>query len=379
MDNVTKNQIKSKIEGECADWKKEREKVKRELDNESESSEFSQSYSAKSFLDDLKKAISNIVPIEMMNKKTKLVHNSYLSKMLGQSPSHIKYKYHYIKKENPNYIIPLEVLVNYLINLEQSIHEINSLITRKYFNKYILPIFYKYQKCNNLPKTSRGIYRHSPKFKENYFKRIDSIEKAYWLGWIFAEAYVRLRSDKKHEFRVEIGVDDDVLMKRFINKLKINPNKVKYRQRTRVNKNGKSYILRTIYLEFKNKDFTDNLENLGIPLGKKSNKIKFPNLGNKKLQLAFLLGFFDGDGTLRFSKSGKINGAKISSNSRKFISAIKNLFNLNYVISHAKYELKDGSKSTNWRINLGLDLYNQMMSLQLKSLERKRASLDDII
>lgn len=55
----------------------------------------------------------------------------------------------------------------------------------------------------------------------NYFKKIDSKQKAYWLGWLVAESHL-----SRKFLRIQIGIKDGILIKRFIEDLGLNPRKV---------------------------------------------------------------------------------------------------------------------------------------------------------
>jgi FKBP-type peptidyl-prolyl cis-trans isomerase SlpA len=63
---------------------------------------------------------------------------------------------------------------------------------------------------------------------ENYFEKIDTFEKAYWLGLLFADGYVRKRKqfNGKHKQGGIVGISlkngDEYLLNKFINDLKSN-------------------------------------------------------------------------------------------------------------------------------------------------------------
>ena len=67
--------------------------------------------------------------------------------------------------------------------------------------------------------------------KENYFEFIDTNEKAYWLGILYAEAYMETRNQKPYRLGIQIGTDDEIIIDRFIKVLDLNPNIKHYRER----------------------------------------------------------------------------------------------------------------------------------------------------
>lgn len=119
-----------------------------------------------------------------------------------------------------------------------------------------------------------------------------------------------------------------------------------------------------------------DLVNLGF-CGSKS-KIKtlpkiFMNINNvfqRKLFLAWLLGFYDGD--------GEMNSTRISSSSREFLQEIKSALRINSKIRLAfdidKKSYLEGviAKKSHWRLSLGVSIYKEMMQNYKNSMPRKR-------
>ncbi|MHA2040149.1 MAG: hypothetical protein ACW98X_27410, partial [Promethearchaeota archaeon] len=120
--------------------------------------------------------------------------------------------------------------------------------------------------------------------KENYFNLIDTKEKAYWLGFLYAEGYIEIRDQKPFRLGIEIGKTDEKLIDKFISALDIDPNRKYYRERDH-----------TVIVKFVNKRIVDDLVKLGV-VPRKSKIIELPYLDSHELYLAFLLGFYDGDG-----------------------------------------------------------------------------------
>ncbi len=81
-------------------------------------------------------------------------------------------------------------------------------------------------------------------------------------------------------------------------------------------------------------------------------------------RLAFLLGFFDGD--------GKQGTTRITTNSQLFLFDIKTLFGIKKVINTFEYKTKSGEKKVSYRLHLGADFFNEMLDNYNNSLSRKR-------
>lgn len=125
-------------------------------------------------------------------------------------------------------------------------------------------------------------------FDLDAFKKIDTEEKAYWLGFLYADGYVALRGvislclqeqDKNHleKFKHFIGANDLNL---------------KYKKDT------KSYSINLCSVEM-----SDDLANLGCNQ-KKSLTLKFPTEEQVPNHLIhhFMRGYFDGDGCIYINK-----------------------------------------------------------------------------
>ena len=48
--------------------------------------------------------------------------------------------------------------------------------------------------------------------KENFFEIINTKEKAYWLGLLYAEGYIETRENKPYRLGIEIHRDDEILI-----------------------------------------------------------------------------------------------------------------------------------------------------------------------
>lgn len=130
-------------------------------------------------------------------------------------------------------------------------------------------------------------------FNENYFEKIDTEEKAYFLGFIIADGYL-LRDTpttiKKAQDRLVIRIQEkdrnilDILNDR------ITP----YKQLTKWKYKNPNWSEQVIFKVNSNKLCSD-LEKHGVFVGKKSGKEKLPNI-DKKLIPHFIRGYFDGDG-----------------------------------------------------------------------------------
>ena len=150
-------------------------------------------------------------------------------------------------------------------------------------------------------------------FDDNFFSSVNTLDKAYLLGWIASDGHVSERgfliSIHKKDFEI-LKVLRDIICKdvpiRFIKET----SQVKF-------------VINSRQIS------KDLCELLRISPGKKSSKIRFPLLRSGILRILFLRGYFEGDGhickptnKLRFPRVG------ITSNSRSMLDSIDNFVGL---------------------------------------------------
>jgi hypothetical protein len=297
-------------------------------------------YSLIRFYKDLKNSLEEL-------KKSKLTYRIISKNFLGMKNKwHINDKILH-SKGDLNYIIPWNLISRYENSLKRKLREKDFLSLKDLFQ--------------NL----RKFKLKSPKQKQlvntEYFKSLDNKNKAYFYGWLFADGHL----EKSHRrLIIDVDVKDAEIIKRFVKEIEISPNKVFYRRRYK----GKK-LCRSLVLIVKNKLFTLNLYKVGFPTGKKSGKIRFPSsIAEKKgLAWAFLLGYFDGDGSHGRTYPNDLKKSErkflrpyIKSNSIEFLKDVKSIFNIPNKISKEK------------ELNLGSDLYKRLLKNYKYSLERKR-------
>jgi len=127
---------------------------------------------------------------------------------------------------------------------------------------------------------------------ENYFKFIDTPEKAYWLGFMYADGYVT----KQGKFGLSLKSCDEYILYQFKNDLNSDSSIKKYKTSGGY-KIGIEYS-RLIITDYK---MRDDLIKHGVTLNK-TNIITAPNL-KENLIRHFIRGYFDGDGSIYNIKS----------------------------------------------------------------------------
>ncbi|MFX1502107.1 MAG: hypothetical protein ACFFDH_14180, partial [Promethearchaeota archaeon] len=236
------------------------------------------------------------------------------------------------------------------------------------------------------------IKEYHPTLDFNYFADINTIEKAYWLGFLFADGWIAIDIKQSGRyFRIGFGQksEDKERVVAFCKALGLNKNMIK--DYNIYNDKGKVYHYSEIRflsgnIEWEN-SIAKQLINWGMyyDIGENGKRIKiliFPNLKNEKLMLAFLLGFYDGDGSLRqyTSPQGKINiSPHICSVNGEFLEKIKNYYQIKnkvFLTQKEKFDYETGKIKVLklYELTLGLQLFHKMMSVMNNSMKRKRAS-----
>jgi hypothetical protein len=196
-----------------------------------------------------------------------------------------------------------------------------------------------------------------PDLKINYFENINTKEKAYWLGFLYADGYL-VEHPNRAEIRLKLKIRDEDTVNKFCDTLQLNKNKKEYL----VDEGEHQQVL----IRFGCKKMSDDLIRHGLTF-RKSKTITYPGLSQSTLELAFLLGYYDGD--------GRTHTTTISSGSRKFLEQVKERYRLPYKIcvDRRRKEIY-GRKlnGTNYLMHLGASLFNKMMRNYADSMERKR-------
>jgi hypothetical protein len=177
----------------------------------------------------------------------------------------------------------------------------------KYFNVSVTPII-RIIKNEGIELTNRRY-----EVNHDYFNIIDTEEKAYWLGFLYADGYIRERkSGNSLEIKLSIKDYDHLLLFRECvgsnHLIKESHNKVKY--------NGRVSTSRMAHLAIYSSKMVESIKKKGFH-SRKTFTIDNPNL-EKKIIPHFIRGYFDGDGSFSFNPEEYINKTQIVSASDNF-------------------------------------------------------------
>jgi intein-encoded DNA endonuclease-like protein len=180
----------------------------------------------------------------------------------------------------------------------------------KYFKVSIGPIKRILTK-NNLILTNRRYV-----VNDLYFDNIDTEEKAYWLGFLFADGYIRERKTG-NSLEIKLSVKDSKHLELFRDSLESNhqivysENKVKYK--------GGFSVAEMCHLAIYSSKLVSSIKKQGVH-SRKTFTIKKPDI-KPELIHHFIRGYFDGDGCFTYIKNIKnaTNIACASNDFREFL------------------------------------------------------------
>ena len=161
-------------------------------------------------------------------------------------------------------------------------------------------------------------YQNRSRLNEHVFDIIDTEEKAYWLGFLYADGNI---SSEGNRLEVRLSIKDLEHLEKFRKFLNLSTE-----IRTGIC-NGNGFC----HLSIRNKHLWHTLYNLGcVPA--KSLIVTFPKrsfFNDIKLVLDFIRGYVDGDGCLcyYYSNNGCIRTQLDLVGTKKFLITVNNIFN----------------------------------------------------
>lgn len=118
----------------------------------------------------------------------------------------------------------------------------------------------------------------------DYFSEINSFDKAYWLGFLYADGY---NNEKNNLIRINLQESDKEHLRKFLKALNAENFQIK----------AQSSIC---YINICDKKLSEDLAKQGC-YQRKSYTLTFPKNLDKKFYSHFIRGYFDGDGSLYYS------------------------------------------------------------------------------
>ena len=207
----------------------------------------------------------------------------------------------------------LKIIQDYLNNIERT----------KIKEKYNISFsqIYRILEKNNIKRKNQSDSKRKYFFDDTYFENINTEEKAYWLGYMYADGCVRINKRDNNKILNLSSIDKEHIEK-FTKSLSSNLKIQKSKNVGSFSKNNSIYSV-SIY----SSKLVDDLIKKGCVLNK-TFQLKFPTedqVPNHLIQ-HFIRGYFDGDGSISILKRNG-NGFIDISGIHNFLIEINNFLN----------------------------------------------------
>ena len=203
--------------------------------------------------------------------------------------------------------------------------------------------------------------QNRPKFNINVFDTIDTEEKAYWLGFIFADGYIGstpIREDKKsvYNFELSLALKDIEHLEKFRKFIGFEKEITKDSYRCRI--------------MVANKHFWTTLNNYGCTPNK-SLTLKFPNCIPNNLIRHFIRGYFDGDGCI--TRHVYVNTVSPAINVLGTSDFLNNIINYSDTTPNIRHDKRHSEETLilEWHKDDGVKFINYLYNNSSIYLDRK--------
>lgn len=208
---------------------------------------------------------------------------------------------------------------------------------------------------------------------QDYFDKIDNQDKAYWLGFLYADGYVRLKNGKSGHLKIRLKNTDIEHLKLFNDCIK-SSYPIKNDIISKVVVDGKDHTSLCCELHIYNTKLVKDLFKWGC-VNKKSMIIEFPTFLDNELIRHFIRGYFDGDGCVYKNRIGFVSG------SINFMTSLKSFLDLNFLKNDNSSSFKEGKY---YILEYSTDLffinfYNYIYRKSTIFLKRKKLKFDNVI
>ena len=186
-----------------------------------------------------------------------------------------------------------------------------------------------------------------------YFNNIETVNQAWILGFLAADGWVE---EKRNRINIELSAVDKEILEKIKKEMNIE-NPIIERE------TNKGFSI--VKLSWTSGIQKDKLNNFGIVNNKTYKKMKLPLFKNKDLTYAFILGFFDGDGSI--SIKDDYCRFRLCAHRPELLQDIYNFLNVKGSLSQDNRGLWELSISTTYAV----PLFKKLYSLNSLHLQRK--------
>jgi len=195
---------------------------------------------------------------------------------------------------------------------------------------------YNYLKKSNVKIRSAAMRARKYELREDFFDKIDTQEKAYFLGLLYADG---CNSTEANLVRITLTKNDKDILEKLSSLVYPNNDRPLGFQPGRINTfNSKQHKTKDSYvLRISNEKISQRLNQLGVTKNK-TKIVTFPNFLNDILIPHFIRGYFDGDGSVSLKKDGQTMLSLLGT--KRFCKSVQKIvrhnLNINSTVCHAK-------------------------------------------
>ena len=210
----------------------------------------------------------------------------------------------------------------------------------KMFNTYPSSILYVLER-RGVKRRSQSQAQRKHCVDESFFEEIDTPEKAYWLGFIYADGSVIGKM-----LAIAISEKDAQHLEKFRRAIKTTY-PIRYVDNTKPTPSGRAKCRKLAYIHIYSEKICNDLRRIGV-------KDKFPNCDFEKWHNLsdFVRGFFDGDGCLWFDKRRRgVGQVRVEfCGDKHFLEELKKRINKSIDIDYEVGGLRKCTNSNVWRL-----------------------------
>ena len=197
----------------------------------------------------------------------------------------------------PQQISPLEKYADEIINLYVN-EKMSAYTIAKKYNAGSTSI-YRFLVRHKIERRDASHAKQIHSINESIFEKIDTHEKAYWLGLLYADG---THNVKHHAISLSLHYEDGYIIEAF-KKFMGYGGIVQHVDHSKYNKIYNKKAQMQHKLSIGNKKISNDLLNLGM-MSNKTKYCEFPEFLEEQFYSSFLLGYFDGDGSIHKSHNG---------------------------------------------------------------------------
>lgn len=166
-----------------------------------------------------------------------------------------------------------------------------------------------------------GLRKKSSTLRAGYFDQIDTAEKSYFLGLLFADGYVVYNPDRRnYEATLSLEQRDSATVMAYANAVGI-ANNVTSRSRT-ICFNGYTYETTECSARAYSKHFCESLMEQGV-VPNKTYRSEFPRI--REFRSSFVRGFLDGDGCIYNGRDKNSLSVSFTNSNLLFLSYLRDV------------------------------------------------------